>query len=157
MERIIVATDGSTSARAAVSAGVDLARMLGAAVTFVSVRHRIPMLGDPYYQRKLTEQLASAHSTLEEAMDVAERLGVEGDYEVAEGDPVEAILRTARYREAEMIVVGSRGRGAIAGTLLGSVSRGLVELSPVPVLVVKEATHGARGVKIARERELTQA
>ena len=58
--------------------------------------------------------------------------------EIAEGDPVDELVRAARYQEAELIVVGSRGLGAIAGALLGSVSRALVQHSPVAVLVVKE-------------------
>ena len=138
MNRIVIGTDGSPGGRAAVEEGLELARLVGAPVTFICVRHQIVLLGDPYYQRKLSEQLAHARAALDEAMDKADRIGVEADCEIAEGDPVDELIRAARYQEADLIVVGSRGLGAIAGALLGSVSRALVQHSPVPVLVVKE-------------------
>jgi len=143
MNRIVIGTDGSPGARAAVHEGLDLARRLGAPVIFVTVRHSIPLLGDPFYQRKLSEQLAHARAVLDEARAEADRLGVEADHEIAEGDAVDELLRTARYAEADLIVVGSRGLGPVAGAVLGSVSRALVQHSPIPVLVVKEPV-GAR-------------
>lgn len=152
MERIVIATDGSTGAAAAVADGVELARLTGAAVTFVYVRQRIPLLGSPFYQRKLSDQLRCAHDALEDAMEEADRHGVNADYEIAEGDVAHEILRTAVYRDAGMIVVGSRGLGALAGALLGSVSRALVERAPLPVLISKE--HAAVAGEPA-ERELT--
>ena len=138
MNRIVIGTDGSPGSRAAVEEGLELARLTGIPVTFICVRHPIVLLGDPYHQRKLSEQLAQARAALDEAMEEADRLGVEADCEIAEGDPVDELIRAARYQEADLIVVGSRGLGAIAGALLGSVSKALVQHAPVPVLVVKE-------------------
>jgi nucleotide-binding universal stress UspA family protein len=155
MERIVIATDGSPGAEAAVAEGLELARQLGAAVTFVYVRSPISLLGEPYYQRKLSAQLRQAHAVLDAAMAEAERLGVGADYEIAEGDPAEEILRCARYREAGLVVVGSRGLGAIAGALLGSVSTAVIRQAPLPVLVAKERVRpqGSR----AAPREVTRS
>ena len=138
MNHIVIGTDGSPGAQAAVSEGLELARLLGADVTFVAVRHGISILGDPYYQRKLTEQLAHARAAVDDALAVAAEEGVKAEYEICEGDAADEIIRTARYHEAGLIVVGSRGLGAFAGALLGSVSQKLVQHSPIPVVVVKE-------------------
>jgi len=54
----------------------------------------------------------------------------------AAGDPAERILDAARSEQADMIVVGRRGRGRLAGLLLGSVSQKLVSLAPCVVVVV---------------------
>jgi nucleotide-binding universal stress UspA family protein len=138
MNRIVIGTDGSPGSHVAVDEGLELARLVGVPVTFIYVRHPIALLGDPYYQRKLSEQLTHARAALDEAMEEADRIGVESDCEIAEGDPVDELIRAARYQEADLIVVGSRGLGAIAGALIGSVSKALVQHAPVPVLVVKE-------------------
>jgi nucleotide-binding universal stress UspA family protein len=55
---------------------------------------------------------------------------------LVEGSAEERLLEMARDEEAGWIVVGSRGRGAVASTLLGSVSRGLVQKATCPVVVV---------------------
>jgi nucleotide-binding universal stress UspA family protein len=140
MTHILIATDGSSAAEAAVAEGVELARLLGARVTLVAVR---PHLED-------------AHAALERALALAEEAGVDAEYEVAEGDAAAEILRAARYCEADLIVVGSRGRGAVAGTLLGRVSRSVLERSTVPVVVVNRRDT-ARARRRARELAHTPA
>lgn len=112
-------TDGSSGSRAAAATGLELARALGATVTFIAVRPHIPEdFGD--------------------AVAAAGRNGVEAEAVIAEGDPVDELLRVAGARHADLIIVGSRGLGAVAGALLGSVSRALVQHAPLSVLVVKE-------------------
>jgi len=139
MNRILIATDGSDGAWAAVEEGVALAAEVGAEVVFVSVRHDVsPLLGDPWYQRRLSHQLDDAREALDRAEAEAAARGVPCDSEILEGDPVACIASAAGIREADLVVVGSRGHGLLTSALIGSVSRELLTRSPVPVLVVRE-------------------
>ncbi len=52
------------------------------------------------------------------------------------GDPAEVLIDTAKRKHADAIVAGRRGRGRLAGLLLGSVSQKLTCLAPCPVIVV---------------------
>ena len=56
------------------------------------------------------------------------------------GDTVDEIVAFADSHDVDLIVVGSRGRGAISGALLGSVSRGILGESKRPVLIVRATT-----------------
>ncbi|HUK94009.1 MAG TPA: universal stress protein [Gaiellaceae bacterium] len=142
--RLVIATDGSPGAREALETGLALARESGAFVTFVYVRHGpSSMLGSPLYQRSLSEEMQHARSALAEAEELALEVGVESEAEIVEGHPAERVIELAAARDADLIVVGSRGRGGIAGALLGSVSTELVQKADRPVLVCKQRS-GAR-------------
>lgn len=141
MNRIVIATDGSEGAWSAVQEGVELAYEVGAEVTFVTVRHGVPLLGSTHYQEHLTRQLAQARAALDRAEAEADRRGVLHESEILEGDPASLIADLARSRYADLLVVGSRGHGGLASALIGSISRALLTRSPVPVMVVRESTH----------------
>src|SRR3990170_3501350 len=126
MKRIIVATDGSDGGHAAVAEGASLARALGAAITIVHVRPAITFLGEPLYQRRLSNQLERARQAVDDALARLEREGLEADYEILEGNAGDEIVRIAEARHADLIVIGSRGLGPVSGALLGSGSRSLV-------------------------------
>jgi nucleotide-binding universal stress UspA family protein len=142
MKHIVIATDGSPASGEAVDFGLELAAADGAEVVFVHVvpsdqwtggrggtfpvPHRIPVEEDG--------------GPLVDAANAAEDAGVAHAEELLAGDPVKGIVAVAEGRGADLVVVGSRGRGAVASTLLGSVSRGVVAASPRPVLVVRGAT-----------------
>ena len=136
MKKILVATDGSVNGRHALDEAIELAAAAGAGLTVVYVRHApLPMIGEPYYQRTLSAELRRANETTAIALGVAQTAGVEAEAVVLEGDPAEQILELARLRDVDLIVVGSRGLGTMAGLLLGSVSRAVVHDADRPVLV----------------------
>lgn len=145
MENIVVAIDGSDVGDLAVGEAIELAKDAGAAITVVTVRQPISFLGAPYDQRELSRQLAHARASLDRAKGAVAEAGAEATYEIREGDPAEEILRLAQDRNADLVVVGSRGLGTIAGTLLGSVSKAVIRGADRPVLVVKERGHAASG------------
>ena len=138
MKSIVIATDGSESSVDAVRAGFELAQETGARATVVTVRSAISnVIGAPFSGEELSDQLAHARAALDAAEAEGAAREVDADYEILEGDAVEQILQIADRRDADLVVVGSRGRGAITGTLFGSVSRGVVTGADRPVLVVK--------------------
>jgi nucleotide-binding universal stress UspA family protein len=138
---VVVSTDGSDSAERAVAAGAAIAKALGARAVLVFVRPSLGTLGEPYYQEALSEQMAHARVALDRARELLDKQGVEADEEILEGDAAEQIVELARSRDAAMIVVGSRGLGAVAGALLGSVSSAVLHRADRPVLVVPRS-HG---------------
>ena len=138
MKRILIATDGSSGSGVALEQGLSLAADLGAAATVAYVKQPpSALLGEPFYQDTITEEADHARGVITDAKLRATRYDVRVDYEVVEGDPVNAILAFARARDADIIVVGSRGLGAMRGLVLGSVSSAILHQADRPVLVAK--------------------
>jgi nucleotide-binding universal stress UspA family protein len=133
---ILIATDGSEGAEAAAAAGAQVARAHAVRAILVYVRPSLGALGDPYYQEKLSEQMAQARAALDRAHEVVALQEVEAEEEILEGSAADRVVELARDRNAPLIVVGSRGLGAVAGALLGSVSSAIIHLADRPVLVV---------------------
>jgi nucleotide-binding universal stress UspA family protein len=100
------------------------------------VRPSLGPLGDPYYQEKLSEQMGHARAALDRANELLAQEGVDAEEEILEGNAADRVVELARARNAPLIVVGSRGLGAVAGALLGSVSSAIIHRADRPVLVV---------------------
>jgi nucleotide-binding universal stress UspA family protein len=141
MKKIVIATDGSEPSQEAVEFGLELAVEQKADVMFV---HVVPP--DEYmYTGRLgpavpiqhDEPVDESETALKEAAEAAKTAGVTYTLKRISAPPVDGILSIADKHEADLIVVGSRGRGAIGAALLGSVSRDLVGRATRPVLVVK--------------------
>jgi len=139
MATIVVGTDGSKGSEAAISESFDLAKRLGAKVLVVAVAaHTSDLLGGSAYRHNVSEHLDRARAALDAARTMAEEAGVEAEFEVFEGDAAEEIAMVADSRDADLVVVGTRGHGRLAGSLLGSVSADVVRRSNRPVVVVHE-------------------
>ena len=145
MKRIVIAHDGSEGSLEALEQGLELARRARAVATVAYVRHApLPVIGDPFYERALSKELHRGRDALVEARLYAAAFGLVPETELLEGDAGEQILELARARGADLIVVGSRGRGAVAEALLGSVSQAIVHSADRPVLVVKRRARRER-------------
>jgi nucleotide-binding universal stress UspA family protein len=146
MKRILVATDGSPSAAEAVNFGVELAAEHPAEhpaeLIFV---HVVPALdvvpATPFaIGGAFPHELSPAdRMPLEDAAAVAAEHGLPATILLLTGNTVDELVAYADSHDVDLIVVGSRGHGAIAGALLGSVSRGVLTASTRPVLVVRAA------------------
>ena len=141
MKRIVIGIDGSAGANEAVESALELAQALGAAVTFVCARV-VPsaMLGSRIYGRELEPEMAHARAVVRKALEEAAAAGVEADSEILDSAPADALIAVAMTHDADLIVVGSRGLGAVHTAIFGSVSKALVARSRTPVLVVKTAS-----------------
>jgi nucleotide-binding universal stress UspA family protein len=137
-ERILLATDGSAHAQEALVYARDLALRDQARVIVVHAFDPVPSyLGDPWGDRVMARQISAGEETARQAAQSLQEAGVDITVEVLEGPAAEAILRVADVRECDLIVMGSRGHGALTGLLLGSVSHRVLVHARAPVMIVK--------------------
>lgn len=147
---VLVGTDGSASSGRAVDRAAEVARDAGATLLLVTAyrpmdaraaRDASDALGDEAYK---ISGGAPAEDVLRDAADRARGLGATAVETLAvEGDPVEALLDTAKARAADLLVVGNRGLNSLAGRLLGSVPASLTHKASCDVLVVHTTGRGA--------------
>jgi nucleotide-binding universal stress UspA family protein len=139
MKRILVAVDGSDPSLKAARMAADVAIRFGSTLTLVHVVPKLVLPPDVYgltIAEVEKEHRAYADRLLEKAISTLEEPGLEIGTTVLYGSPAEAIAEEGAASDVGLIVVGSRGHGAVARMFLGSTSDRLVHISSKPVLVV---------------------
>jgi nucleotide-binding universal stress UspA family protein len=145
---IVVGVDGSHGSRAALAWALTQARLTGAAVEAVAAWQQPATYGYSYgaipfpspgegiavtTEKILAETVADVVGTAAQPVDIRMK--------VAHGPAAQVLLEAAAG--AELLVVGSRGHGAFAGMLLGSVSQHCVQHAPCPVIVIPDDAKSA--------------
>lgn len=135
-ETVVLALDGSDRSKRAIPAAMELAKQAGGRIVVAHVDERIAAKGDmPSVHPNETE-------LVEEIKRQAEAISADGVETTVElstvvlGGPAPEIAKIAKAADGGVIVVGSHGRSALTGMVLGSVAHKLVHISECPVLVV---------------------
>jgi nucleotide-binding universal stress UspA family protein len=140
---VLHASDFSSASRPAFDRALGLAKSSRAALTIVHVIAPIvPLSSDGYVSPQVIDDLdrrARAYAAREmgKLVSKAKQAGVRAKTLVLEGVAADRIVRAAKARRADVIVVGTHGRGAVAKFFLGSVAGRVVATAACPVLTVR--------------------
>jgi nucleotide-binding universal stress UspA family protein len=144
-KRIAVALDGSDCAKQAFTVALSLAQAEHAELGICSIVDPILIAGttppSPAMDLVIRDMEIEARKLGDEAVDRAHQAGLIASGWTHSGMPTQQILRYAQRFHADLIVMGTHGRGGIRHLLLGSVAEGVLRGSEVPVLVVRTPGH----------------
>ncbi len=139
MIELLVPVDGSKPAERAVRHAIKLvAGGLKARILLLNVQPELPRTRSRAEKRSdMLRQLEAADEAMHSAASLLGRASVTWERCLRNGAAADTILELARERHCAAIVMGTRGLGAVAGLVLGSVAAKIVQLAPVPVTLVK--------------------
>lgn len=145
-KRIVVGTDGSAGANAALDTAIELARLTGATLHVVhahGVTSAFQLATAPEVAIPLDAVNASneaiqnqAQVLCDQAVERAKAEGVAAEGHCIGGDAAESLLRVAEDTECDLLVVGNRGMTGVRRFMLGSVPNKLSHHSPASLLIV---------------------
>jgi nucleotide-binding universal stress UspA family protein len=146
LRRILVPTDFSESARNALRYGASFAReykaellvlhvVESAAIGYANDLFPVPM-ADVF--REVTTY---ARNELQALVTEERAKGIQVEELVVQGRPSAEIIRVAREREVDMIVLGAHGKGVLDQALFGSTTERVVRKAPCPVLTCRVSEH----------------
>lgn len=141
---ILLATDGSPASETASEQAIDLATQVEARLLVMSVVNTSSRQPAARGQAGRVPEVRETLST--KAQGIVQRAraaGAEATFLVWDGDPGEAIVAAADSEAADLIVVGSHGRGGVGRFLIGSVSDFVVRHAHCPVMVVRHKPDGS--------------
>ncbi|HEY7508742.1 MAG TPA: universal stress protein [Vicinamibacteria bacterium] len=146
LQRILVPTDFSESARHALTYGLSFAREYKAELLLLHVVEIVPVgyasdLFPAPMAAVFQEVAAYARAELAQLAKLAHERGVATRELVAQGKPSAEIVRAARDHDVDVIVLGTHGKGMLDKALFGSTTERVVRRAPCPVLTCRLKEH----------------
>jgi len=137
-QTVVVGTDGSPTADAAVRQAAELARANGGTLHVVSAyRPSSTRTVEGGGEEWAVLPADRVESVLDEAAALGRVLGVKVEIHGSRGDPANAITRVAKDVSADVVVVGNKGMKGAKRFLLGSVPNKVAHSAPCAVLIIK--------------------
>ena len=145
--KILTAIDRSDANNAVLEMTKTIAGCLGGQVLLVNVAPRDPDVFGHQVKRKVIsepvpEELFDRRELLDSLSEALGKSGIQCETLLIRGDPGRTLLREAERWDADLIIMGSHGRGAIYRKLVGSVSQAVIRDRHFPVLVVPASKSG---------------
>jgi nucleotide-binding universal stress UspA family protein len=142
-QRIVVPTDFSDCSQEAWSVAKRLGAVPGSELILAHVLTEIPRFGEGFLNVQSASEIEAAArkwatASLEEWIAKARVEGLTARATLRSGVPYQEIVGLARDERADLIVIGTHGRGGMNRVLLGSVADRVVRLAPCPVLTVRQ-------------------
>jgi len=137
IKRILVPLDGSKNSIRGLDNAIYLARQCQATIIGIYVLARVPVSTYRKIQYPEKELLKDADSNMEFAKKRCAQNGIVFEKKISFGDPGYTIVKYAKDKKFDIIVIGARGRGALKEIFFGSVSNYVLHKADVPVLIVK--------------------
>ncbi len=144
-KKILVAVDGSDQSLEARDLALRLAVDQKASLVFVHVieLNKLAVSYEPFSGANASLVIDAAYddakAALKSASEAAARVHVSSAGKTVEGECVESILNTAHETGADLIVIGTHGRGGVVRAVLGSAAEGVARRSSIPVLIARTA------------------
>jgi nucleotide-binding universal stress UspA family protein len=142
-KKILVATDGSESAKKGAELAISFGKTFSSKLTFAYVVYTPPISytageGD-WFQKSIDDERMDGKRVTEGALSFARQNGVDADARVIDdmSSPASALTKTAEGENYDLITVGTRGLSGFKRLALGSVASGVVHYSKGSVLVVR--------------------
>ena len=137
-DHILLAVDGSDHSLKAAKVAGDLARLSSGTLHILTAYDELPRyLGEPNLSQAIAERTDSAEKILKAAIKEVGEIPGDCESEYLEGSPAETILRDAETHNADLIIMGTRGRGEMRSLLLGSQSHKVLAEASCPVMLVR--------------------
>jgi nucleotide-binding universal stress UspA family protein len=145
-KNILIPTDGSKASQKAAAEGVALAKALGARVTaffaappptpivyrdYLPVGYTTPAEHEEMIERMAATYLGQVERLAKKAGVPCESIHITSDY------PDESILKIARKKKCDLIVMASKGEGGLRRALIGSVAQKVLNQAEVPVMIYR--------------------
>jgi universal stress protein A len=142
-QQILVPVDFSKPSRQALDYAIELAPVLQARLVLLHVIETPILGGGPggtgmgtAYGEVITQMEADASRNLEDDVERGRKAGLECAGEVMHGVPFQQIIDAAGHKQADLIVMGTRGHTGLKRFFLGSVAENVVRMAACPVLVI---------------------
>lgn len=146
LKKIIAAVDFGPHSEIVLKYAAELSKAFGAKVMLCHVIAKadalshLPPTGEGYFPANYEElQRTAAEEAAQKAKSAA---GLkDATLTIVAGTPFVEIVKLARSEKADLLIIGTHGRGAVAHALLGSVAEKVIRKAPCPVLTVREGEH----------------
>jgi nucleotide-binding universal stress UspA family protein len=125
--KILVGYDGSDDSEKAAQLAVELANKFGSTVIICHAFGHMPLTSKPSEVRRLVNPLVERLN----------KAGITTQVAIPDAVPAQGVLDAAEQNHADLIVLGSRGRGTFANLLLGSTAERVLRYAKVPVLIAR--------------------